>query len=367
MASLYLGKIGNQERMFEIHALTKDLPFREYKQSDISDTKLFDEILKGRFNLFEEERPIYCTAVNPNIEEKKESNPHDLREGTVHFVAINEDGEISCALSVAVDIGEKSKGTRIGLPLENRWNQSGFPEGQNLDKFREKYLRLNYNVNRSFRPWEMAELYRHFKNNNEKESLSSRLGIYTGCYHLLVREARKKNLTQTPYWVFDAIPPYFSLYKYAGAAVLRDFTIKNPTQYLSPNKSAIKRKSPGKKSKLVFNDKVISRMVQVPFPSFDNGLLSFKSKDIPFIDGIIDINKCEKMATASPLFLQLKGIEGFTFNDRIKLRHGFGVIGKRFWDQDCHSSNFLVNALNKYVLKKTRSASWDFNHIGSNL
>ena len=38
MASFYLGKISGKKEVYEIHAVTKDMPFREYKASEISDS-----------------------------------------------------------------------------------------------------------------------------------------------------------------------------------------------------------------------------------------------------------------------------------------------------------------------------------------
>jgi len=40
MASLYLGQIGRRKENYEIHAATKDMPFREYKASEISNSSL---------------------------------------------------------------------------------------------------------------------------------------------------------------------------------------------------------------------------------------------------------------------------------------------------------------------------------------
>lgn len=366
MPSLFLGKIGNEDNIFEIHALTKNLPFREYKKSEISDVDLFNKIIEDRFKSLETGHPIFCTAINPDINKKTELNPHDLREGTVHIIAVNKFGNISMALSIAVDIGLKDKGDIIGLPLENRWQQNSYPKGASLDNFRDKYVKLNYNNDRIVKPWEMAELYRHFKNTKEKDNLSCRLGVYTGCYHLMVREPRKKGLTPTFYWLFDAIPAYFNLYRYAGAAVLRDLTISNPIQYLSPNKIKISKKNIDGQIELFYNDKMISRNVKIPFPHKENGLLSFKYKYIPFLDGIVDISKCEKAIQYSPILLYLNSIKGFNFGDRIKLRFGLGIIGKRVWDEDYHSKNIFSNILNNYILKKTGSTNWLFNSVGSN-
>lgn len=128
LPSLYLGSIGGKTEIYEIHVLTKDLPFREYSSSQIADHKLFHDIVTERFNVLKNGKPIFCTAVNPIIEKGVEINPHDDRDGTIHFVCLNEGGKIVCCLSVAVDTQEKEHGEIIGLPLENRWKANGYPQ-----------------------------------------------------------------------------------------------------------------------------------------------------------------------------------------------------------------------------------------------
>ena len=159
MPSLFLGNIGGTYGSYEIHALTNDLPFREYRASEIADSDLFQNLIEGRYRLLESGRAIYCTAVHPDSKNKIEANPHDSREGTVHIVAVDNNGDIECAVSLAVDVGDKDKGADIGLPLENRWKKNAFPEGASLDPFREKYLSSIYGIERKILPWEMAELY----------------------------------------------------------------------------------------------------------------------------------------------------------------------------------------------------------------
>lgn len=363
MASLYLGKIGDKENVFEIHALTKDLPFREFKTHQISDTTLFHELQKSRYKLLETGKPIFCTAINPDFEKKIESNPHDEREGTIHLVALNKKGSISCAVSVAIDIGAKDKGELIGVPLENRWRRNNYPEGKNLDEFRVKYLDRNYGNNRAFQPWEMAEFYRHFKSADEKSNISCRLGLYTGCYHLFMREAQKKGIRQTLFWVFDAIPAYFELYKFAGAAVLRDFTIKETMRYISPGKRDIEKKEFDGVPHLLYGNEVISRNIKVPIFIPENGQLTFEYQEIPFLDGLVDIWRIDQMAKQFPIFLNLKGIEGLNFMDKIKIRSGLAIIGKRGWEED-GPTNFAIRSLNNFILKNTQSNIWSFNEIG---
>lgn len=365
MASLFLGRIGTKENNYEIHALTSGLPFRDFSAAEIADTGLFRQLVKGRYKLLEEGREIYCTAINPIESEKIEINPHDTREGTVHIVAINIRGEISCAISIAVDIGTKEGGWPVGLPLENRWNPNGYPEGQNMDEFREKYLKLNGNQERSIAPWEMAELYRHFKSSGERGNFGCRLGVYTGTYHLLVRDARKKKLTPTYLWAFDAIPEYFTLYKLAGAAVLREFTLSEPARHLSPSWHSLKQKVIDGVAALSYKNLSISRNVSVPSPKTENGKISYTQKEVPFLDGIIDINKLEQYAKRSPLLLYLKGIKGFSFKDRLKLRFALGVMAKRAWEEDFAKQNFISRQFNKYILSKTQASIWSFSQVGS--
>ena len=78
------------------------------------------------------------------------------------------------------------------------------------------------------------------------------------------------------------------------------------------------------------------------------------------------INKCEKAIQYSPILLDIDNIKGFNFVDRLKLRFGLGIIGKRVWDEDYHSKNIFSNMLNNYILKKTGSNNWLFNGVGSN-
>lgn len=140
------------------------MPFREFHQSEISDPSLYRSMLTQRFMLLETGRPIYCTAVNPDKKKRQEHNPHDDRAGTVHIAAVDsQSGDIACILSLAVDTGERERGDIVGLPLENRWRQNGYPEGSSLDRFREIYLALNYQSKMAMAPWQMVELYRHFK------------------------------------------------------------------------------------------------------------------------------------------------------------------------------------------------------------
>jgi hypothetical protein len=323
---------------------------------------LFQNLIEGRYRLLENGRAIYCTAVHPDTENKIEINPHDTREGTIHIVAIDDKGEIECAVSVAVDVGNKDKRSLIGLPLENRWKKNGFPEGASLDPFREKYLSSIYGIERKILPWEMAELYRHYKR-SLKTDFTPRFGVYAGCFHLLAREAIKKGIQPTWLWVFDAIPQYFYLYKLAGAAVLRDLAIAQKPRLVSPGKRDLDiRRVNGIKS-IFYRGKIISRHVRTPVPSKANGNLEFSLKEVPFLDGVVDVYKVEEAIINNPIFLRLKNRQGFSWADRMKIRLGLGIAAKRIFDED--AQNPIGNVINKWALKKAGLADWEFNQVGS--
>ena len=365
MPSLYLGNIGGDKGIHEIHALTKDLPFREYEASEISDSSLFRKLLEGRYGLLERGTPIYCTAVNPDKTNRIEMNPHDSREGTVHIVAIDQGGEIECALSVAVDLGGKDRGAPIGLPLENLWKPGDYPEGASLDPFRAKYLRSVYRKDSHLGPWELAELYRHYKTSFLSGDLLPRLGVYIGCYHLAVREAKKKGIPATWVWVFDAIPSYFNLYRFAGMATLRNMTIETKPQLISPNKSDMGIRNEGEHRPIFYRGNRISRNIKVPIPVHKRGTLHFTLKDIPFLDGVVDVHRLEEAIRKGPNLLSLDGCAGFNWRNRIKLRMALGILAKRSFEQDYHPSNTFSNLINKWALEKANVKKWEFNHVGS--
>lgn len=358
MPSLYLGKIGKSD-ICEIHAVTKDLPFREFGAAEIADTALFREILAERYRLLESGRPIYCTAVSPNRETRTEQNPHDDRPGTVHIVALNREGRVVCSLSVAVDIGETDGGTRIGLPLENLWRNDGYPEGANQDRFRERYLPSNYGQARHLAAWEMAELYRHVRSAATSDDLAARIGLYTGCYHLLVREAVKKGCSPTWIWVFDAIPSYFDLYRWAGLAALRDLTVADPTRWLSPHSQTLRVLD----GALTYCGEVVSRSMAVPIPSKELGGLQFSLQEVSFLDGVIDLCRIESLVGKSPVTLTPMGMTGFGWTDRFKARMGLTITGRRRYEEN-HGCQALSKLINRFALKTICPAGWEFNTIG---
>jgi hypothetical protein len=363
MSSLYLGTIGNKDS-YEIHALTDGLPFREFTAAEIGDRKLFDRLVQERYKLLAEGCSFYCTAIHPDTEKKIETNPHDTREGTVHFVALDRHGEIDCALSVAVDTGMEEGGEQIGLPLENRWRRNGYPLGASLDRFRERYLRLHYGRNRDVGPWEMAELYRHFRSPAAGNDQAVRLGLYTACGQLLVREAIRKGRTPSWLWVFDAIPAYFNLYRWAGGAVLRDWTVRDQPRWFSPQLKDMKKEGKNGQKSLFHRGEMISRPVQVPIPQRQEGGLEFVSKDVPFLDGLVDYCHMEyESVRRNPLFLSGERLGGFSLQDRVKLRIALAITGRRAFEQ-FHGGHLFSNLLNRWIRKRYCAAAWSFNHIG---
>lgn len=364
MSSLYLGKIGGVTGVYEIHALTKDLPFREFTSSEIADRTLFDEIQSERYKILATGKPIYCTAIHPDHEKRIETNPHDDREGTIHIVSINGKKKIECCLSVAVDTGTKDSGDIVGLPLENCWKRNGYPEGARLDLFRKRYIRFYYGKDRDLQPWEMAELYRHFRATGAGRDIAARIGLYTGLGQLIVREAIKKVRTPTWLWVFDAIPSYFNLYRWVGAAVLRDLAIADLPQLISPAVGALKTKIVSGQKILTYKGQNVSRLVKTLIPEKKEGKVDFPIHDIPFLDGLIDYYKLDVGAIGnSPTLLRTIKHKGFDWSDRSKLRIGLAIAGKRSYDM-FQKNHLLSKIINKWILKKYCPTGWEFNHIG---
>lgn len=363
MSSLFLGNIFENNKKIEIHACTKDLPFREFKKTEIADKELYNKMLNGRFRLIKNGKPFFCTAINPKINEETEENPHDSRDGTIHFVAINTDKEILSSLSVAVDIEQNDRNSSIGLPLENKWKQNGYAQGNDLDKFRKNYLYKNFGINHSIKPYEMGELYRHYKLSGIEDTIS-RLSVYTGAYHLLVREARNKGLTQTHIWVYDAVIKYFNLYRFIGAGVLRNALIKSNPEWLSPEKRFLTKKNEKNRDSFFFKNTKISRNIEVPFPINKNGQLSFERKLVPFIDGLIDIHILEEMIKKDPITLSKSRIHGLSIKDREKLRFGLGIVGRRAFEESEKSQLIDGNPPIKSIFRRNLKHEYDYNDIG---
>lgn len=348
MPSYYLGKIGNKDSTFEIHACTAPgNSFRWLKQSQISDEGLFHELMKSRFKVLRDLRPIYCTAINPDIERGIEYSPHDYRDGVVHFVAVHQN-QVLGGLSVAVDIDKR------GVPLENKWESGRFERGADLDEFRQNYLVMKHGENRPIRAWEMGELYRHFVAKKFNGSFMARFGLYKGAYHLLRLEPRKRQLATTFIWVFDAIPAYFAMYRYVGA-VLRNYTIEKGATLLSPGVKHIM--SGGRCGGLIYDGKKISRDIEVPIPitTRERDGLAFNVEKVSFLDGVVDLLMLEKAIEANPILLGLPRIKGFNIWDRYKLRNALGIIGSECFDK-CKNISLsyrigrAINALNRKII-----------------
>ncbi len=363
--SMYLGTIGGARGSYEIHAFTNDLPFGFFPASQVADSELFHEMLEERYACLQSGRPIFCTAVNPDISKEMEWNPHDDRPGTVHIASINkETRHISCVLSIAVDIGDTHNGEPVGLPLENRWRSNGYPAGSSLDRFRDRYPILNRDSNGPIHPWQMAELYRHVRVNGSPKDQISRLGLYVGAYHLCVLEARKRSAEETSIWVFDAIPEFFSLYRVAGAAVLRDLTIEDMPRHISPGVADIKEAVNGDCINLVYKGEVISRNVTVPHPL--PGLLggmNFEMKEVPFLDGVIDIHKVENAIGKNPLTLSEIRYQGMSDEDVDMMGMALTICAKRAFEKIHGSNPDIISTIN--FKRNFITPLWDFNDIGA--
>jgi hypothetical protein len=360
--SLYLGTIGNQVNQYEVHAFTNGLPFGSFSVAEISDVNIYSRMLNERFKSLQAGRTIYCTAVNPDAKRQKEENPHDGRLGTVHVAAIDKrTSKLSCILSVAVDTGDTDSGKPIGLPLENRWRQNGYPEGSLLDTFREKYSILNRGEAGPVKPWEMAELYRHLRVNGDPGDQVSRLGVYTGLYHLLVREPRNRGIEETSVWLFDAIPKYFHLYRLAGAAVLRDPSIENVPRYISPRVCDIEKSAEG--DILLYKSEVVSRPVETlkPIPGILSDL-SFVREPVPFLDGVIDIHRVENAIRVDPLGVSSIRYEGMSDEDMDILAIAQTVFANRLYEQNHGSDQALVSVYSSR--REFVAPVWDFNGVG---
>lgn len=323
MPSLFLGKIGKDD-VYEIHALTKDLPFREFLSSEIADAELFNEILKQRYILLEDGIRIFCTAISPDVTKKIEINPHDEREGTVHIVALDKNGKINNALSIAVDKGDQEDDCIIGLPLENRWRANGYPEGARLDTFRDEFLKLNYDSEQPIQNWEMCEFYRQFRARHAVNDVVPRAGIWFGCYNLLFRKAIKKNITPTWIWVFTAIPSFYNLYRWVGAAVLRNKTIGNYPRWISPGLDSLAIDG----NEITYKGEVVSRNISIP--SLRGGANKYlELEQIPFIDGLVDMKRLEDFySRESAGTLMPINYEGFGISDNTQYRNIKNLFGE---------------------------------------
>ena len=157
-------------------------------------------------------------------------------------------------------------------------------------------------------------------------------------------------------WVFDAIPEYFNLYRFAGAAVLRDLTIENPPRLVSPCKRDIQMRKTSLEKAYFYNNERISRNVRTPIPyNNGDGPVKFRMEDVPFLDGLVDMHRLEKGIKNSPALPSLKNYKGFSTEDKMKLRTGLAISAKRAYED---------RSINESLIKKIGINKWEFNHIG---
>lgn len=215
MASKYLGTLGKWDFFI---ATT----FGEYR-----DEEAVREIQHAKYKLITEGRRkdgkpinIFCTAINLDHETKREISFFDDLETTYHIFAIknsgNDKGKLGCSCSYAFESQEKANGIRIGLPLENKIN-NGYPEGFDLDEFRERY---EYRGRKS-KPEERVELFRHFKLPEYLGDKVANIGVYRGGFQEFVKERLKKGETPKTKWLFCSKPTYYQyLYRPLSAMLV---------------------------------------------------------------------------------------------------------------------------------------------------
>ena len=205
----------------------------------------------------------------------------------------------------------------------------------------------------------MAELYRHLRVNGDPGDQVSRLGVYTGLYHLLVREPRNAGFTETFIWLFDAIPKYFHLYRLAGAAVLRDPSIEDKPRYISPRVCDIEVVD----SALYYKGEKISRSVETlkPIPGI-LGDLSFVKEAVPFMDGIINIHEVENAIRIDPLGVSPVRHEGMSDEDMNILAIAQTIFAYRLFEQTHGNDPSLVSIYNSR--RGFIAPVWNFNGVG---
>jgi hypothetical protein len=284
------------------------------KASEVSDSRLVRQIQHERYMLLTKNvKPIFCTAIDPVHAEMREINPHDEREGTIHFAAIERKTDrLVASIRVAVDLQQKWQGKSIGLPLENVYGETRYPEGASLDPFRDRYMKCQYNEERRLGPWEMCELYRQFCLVGDS---SPRMGMYFAIYYILVYQMIKHGLTPCWIWSYDAISLFHNLYRKASLsnAYLRDMSISdNPEMIVASIRDLITVKHNGTE-KVSYKGKIVSRDVPVDVPKLINGAVVFTRETIPFIDGMVDIRQYDKTTAVMGGSLAYFENSGFRF------------------------------------------------------
>jgi len=371
MPAKYLGTIGSVDAHYGVYLFTAPgLSCGRFSASEVADGELFLTMQRERYSSLVEGvgRAIFCTAINPNHGAGVETNFHDDKPGTFHIVTIPEErisdesqveiGRPACFLSVSVDTPEMYHGRRVGLPMENRIPDNGYPEGGNLDRFRERYPIVRGLAGLSKDSW-MCELYRHIRINGAANDPVSRLGTYVGAYHVCVRDPRNTGGTQTPVWLFDAVPRLFDKYRWAGAARLRDWTVADHPRSVSPASKDIITTVTDDGKVLMYNGEVISRDVIVPIPQGDGTL---KKEVVPFLDGVIDIHMVEKAIENDPKGLSDLRYEGISDVDISFLSVSQTIFAKRLFDQKFAGNDDILSFAkdNREIL----APIWNFNGVG---
>ena len=216
MASKYLGSFGEWDYFI---ASTNGL---------YADEQAVRDIQRGRYELITEGKTksgnpfdIFCTGITLDHGLKREINPFDDLDTTYHIHAIgnrqdvNMD-ELGCVCSFARESQETYKGRKIGLPHENKADDS-YPEGFDLDEFRGKY---EYDGEKSL-PQQRVELYRHFKPVKHMGNTLAGAGVYKGGYKEFVREPEIKGEIPASKWHFCSNADYYqNIYRKLGAMLV---------------------------------------------------------------------------------------------------------------------------------------------------
>ena len=60
----------------------------------------------------------------------------------------------------------------------------------------------------------------------------------------------------------------------------------------------------------------------------------------------------------------MKDLEGFSLKDRMLLRVGLSIVGKRSFEVDYHPNNLLCKLVNRMASKRAGIREWHFTDVG---
>lgn len=220
MASKYLGTF----RGWDFYIATASGDYRDEGAVREIQRGRYDIITNGRIKPNGDREPvdIFCTAIDLDHETGREVSHFDDLPSTFHIYSLGNnkgkkefEGKIGSVCSCALESQERVGGVAMGLPHENRVS-NGYPEGFDLDEFRERY---EYGGEGST-AGQRVELFRHFKPTENWGDRASSLGIYRGAFHEFVTQRRKRGETPVTKWLFCSKPGYYKgIYRPFGAMV----------------------------------------------------------------------------------------------------------------------------------------------------